>query len=172
MVAWLTKFWAFFTNPISICIAVILKIYYFIGLQSIVCFFCRLLICHSLCTPHLWLRLVMVLIRFVCVIRLPYHVASPISFWLFVLSYWIVLLSVLLQPLPLLYYYFLGSSSIYFLISCCYLFALQQTIWLFFRDMVKGICLAVILGPPIVSAIIVIVQVKPYICEHLFICSA
>ncbi|XP_034204659.1 CAAX prenyl protease 1 homolog isoform X2 [Prunus dulcis] len=34
----------------------------------------------------------------------------------------------------------------------------KQTIWLFFRDMVKGICLAVILGPPIVSAIIVIVQ--------------
>lgn len=74
-----------------------------------------------------------------------------------------LLLSVLLQPLPLLYYYFLGSSSIYFLISCCYLFVLQQTIWLFFRDMVKGICLAVILGPPIVSAIIVIVQVKPYL---------
>lgn len=78
-----------------------------------------------------------------------------------------LLLSVLLLPLPLLYYYFLGSSSVYFLISCCflycYLFVFQQTIWLFFRDMVKGICLAVILGPPIVSAIIVIVQVKPYL---------
>ena len=37
---------------------------------------------------------------------------------------------------------------------------LQQTIWLFFRDLFKGVCLAVILGPLIVSAIIVIVQVS------------
>lgn len=36
----------------------------------------------------------------------------------------------------------------------------QQTIWLFFRDMLKGICLMAILGPPIVAAIIVIVQVR------------
>ena len=32
--------------------------------------------------------------------------------------------------------------------------------WLFFRDLIKGMCLAIVLGPPIVSAIIVIVQVK------------
>ncbi|KAG1362371.1 hypothetical protein COCNU_10G005900 [Cocos nucifera] len=36
----------------------------------------------------------------------------------------------------------------------------QQTIWLFFRDMFKGICLSILLGPPIVAAIIVIVQCK------------
>ncbi|XP_042498646.1 CAAX prenyl protease 1 homolog isoform X2 [Macadamia integrifolia] len=34
----------------------------------------------------------------------------------------------------------------------------KQTIWLFFRDMFKGICLSIILGPPIVAAIIIIVQ--------------
>jgi len=37
---------------------------------------------------------------------------------------------------------------------------MQQTPWLFFRDMIKGIFLSVIIGPPIVAAIIVIVQVK------------
>ncbi|KAM5546527.1 hypothetical protein ABKV19_002353 [Rosa sericea] len=36
----------------------------------------------------------------------------------------------------------------------------KQMIWLFFRDMLKGICLMAILGPPFVSAIIVIVQVR------------
>lgn len=35
----------------------------------------------------------------------------------------------------------------------------QQTIWLFFRDMIKGIVLSIVIGPPIVAAIIVIVQV-------------
>lgn len=39
---------------------------------------------------------------------------------------------------------------------------LQQTIWLFFRDMFKGICIALVLGPPIVSAIIFIVQVGSF----------
>ncbi|KAF9687848.1 hypothetical protein SADUNF_Sadunf02G0135800 [Salix dunnii] len=34
----------------------------------------------------------------------------------------------------------------------------KQTTWLFFRDLFKGICLAILLGPPIVSAIILIVQ--------------
>ncbi|XP_040372266.1 CAAX prenyl protease 1 homolog [Rosa chinensis] len=34
----------------------------------------------------------------------------------------------------------------------------KQMIWLFFRDMLKGICLMAVLGPSIVSAIIVIVQ--------------
>ncbi|GFZ16919.1 peptidase family M48 family protein [Actinidia rufa] len=34
----------------------------------------------------------------------------------------------------------------------------KQTIWLFFRDMIKGILLSIIIGPPIVAAIIVIVQ--------------
>lgn len=36
---------------------------------------------------------------------------------------------------------------------------IQQTIWLFFRDMIKGIILSIIIGPPVVAAIIVIVQV-------------
>ncbi|KAL7204211.1 hypothetical protein ACSBR2_017306 [Camellia fascicularis] len=35
-----------------------------------------------------------------------------------------------------------------------------QTIWLFIRDMIKGIILATIIGPPIVAAIIVIVQAR------------
>ncbi|KAB5569395.1 hypothetical protein DKX38_003188 [Salix brachista] len=35
----------------------------------------------------------------------------------------------------------------------------KQTTWMFFRDLFKGICLAILLGPPIVSAIILIVQV-------------
>ncbi|GFS38800.1 peptidase family M48 family protein [Actinidia rufa] len=34
----------------------------------------------------------------------------------------------------------------------------KQTIWLFFRDMIKGILLSIVIGPPIVAAIIVIVQ--------------
>ncbi|KAJ6338420.1 hypothetical protein OIU76_007981 [Salix suchowensis] len=34
----------------------------------------------------------------------------------------------------------------------------KQTTWMFFRDLFKGICLAILLGPPIVSAIILIVQ--------------
>ncbi|XP_057510005.1 CAAX prenyl protease 1 homolog [Actinidia eriantha] len=34
----------------------------------------------------------------------------------------------------------------------------KQTIWLFFRDMIKGILLSIMIGPPIVAAIIVIVQ--------------
>lgn len=45
-----------------------------------------------------------------------------------------------------------GRAEILFLI-------LQQTIWLFFRDMFKSMCLSLVLGPPIVSAMIVIVQV-------------
>jgi STE24 endopeptidase len=35
----------------------------------------------------------------------------------------------------------------------------KQTIWMFIRDMIKGTFLSVILGPPIVAAIIFIVQV-------------
>jgi hypothetical protein len=37
---------------------------------------------------------------------------------------------------------------------------LQQTVWLFFRDSFKGIGVAVVRGPLIVSAIIIIVQVR------------
>lgn len=37
---------------------------------------------------------------------------------------------------------------------------LQQTIWLFFRDMFKGILLSAIIGPPVVAAIIIIVHVS------------
>lgn len=51
--------------------------------------------------------------------------------------------------------YFLIISLIPYLIPL-----LQQTIWLFFRDMIKGILLSILLGPPIVSAIIIIVQVN------------
>ncbi|KAK8521982.1 hypothetical protein V6N13_022045 [Hibiscus sabdariffa] len=45
----------------------------------------------------------------------------------------------------------------------------KQTIWLFFRDLIKGMCLAILLGPPIVSAIIVIVQKGgPYLAIYLW----
>lgn len=36
---------------------------------------------------------------------------------------------------------------------------LQQTVWLFFKDMILAMLLMVVLGPPIVSAIIYLVQV-------------
>ncbi|KAG7019021.1 CAAX prenyl protease 1-like protein [Cucurbita argyrosperma subsp. argyrosperma] len=45
----------------------------------------------------------------------------------------------------------------------------KQTIWLFFRDMIKGILLSILLGPPIVSAIIIIVQKGgPYLAIYLW----
>ncbi|KAH0855784.1 hypothetical protein HID58_084045 [Brassica napus] len=45
----------------------------------------------------------------------------------------------------------------------------KQTIWMFFRDMVKGILLSVVLAPPIVAAIIVIVQKGgPYLAIYLW----
>ncbi|THU73215.1 hypothetical protein C4D60_Mb04t20460 [Musa balbisiana] len=45
----------------------------------------------------------------------------------------------------------------------------KQTIWLFFRDMFKGICLSILLGPPIVSAIVFIVQKGgPYLAIYLW----
>ncbi|KAL9430229.1 hypothetical protein AB3S75_025586 [Citrus x aurantiifolia] len=45
----------------------------------------------------------------------------------------------------------------------------KQTIWLFFRDMIKGMILAIVLGPLIVSAIIIIVQKGgPYLAIYLW----
>lgn len=45
----------------------------------------------------------------------------------------------------------------------------KQTIWLFFRDMLKGIALSIVIGPPIVAAIIVIVQKGgPYLAIYLW----
>ncbi|XP_077245457.1 CAAX prenyl protease 1 homolog isoform X2 [Tasmannia lanceolata] len=45
----------------------------------------------------------------------------------------------------------------------------KQTIWLFFRDMFKSICLSLLLGPPIVATIIVIVQKGgPYLAIYLW----
>lgn len=45
----------------------------------------------------------------------------------------------------------------------------KQTIWLFFRDMLKEILLSILLGPPIVAAIIVIVQKGgPYLAIYLW----
>ncbi|KAI6702522.1 hypothetical protein NL676_011658 [Syzygium grande] len=45
----------------------------------------------------------------------------------------------------------------------------KQTIWLFFWDVIKGILLSVILGPPIVAAIIIIVQKGgPYLAIYLW----
>lgn len=48
--------------------------------------------------------------------------------------------------------------SLHYILTLFFL-VLQQTIWLFFRDMIKGMILAIVLGPPIVSTIIIIVQV-------------
>ncbi|XP_059318189.1 CAAX prenyl protease 1 homolog [Lycium ferocissimum] len=45
----------------------------------------------------------------------------------------------------------------------------KQTVWLFFRDMIKGIVLAIVIGPPIVAAIITIVQKGgPYLAIYLW----
>ncbi|KAJ7007720.1 CAAX prenyl protease 1 [Populus alba x Populus x berolinensis] len=45
----------------------------------------------------------------------------------------------------------------------------KQTTWMFFRDLFKGICLSILLGPPIVSAIILIVQKGgPYLAIYLW----
>ncbi|CAM8960827.1 hypothetical protein QQ045_003529 [Rhodiola kirilowii] len=45
----------------------------------------------------------------------------------------------------------------------------KQTMWLFFRDMIKGIIISIILGPPIVAAIITIVQKGgPYLAIYLW----
>nr|XP_009762715.1 PREDICTED: CAAX prenyl protease 1 homolog isoform X2 [Nicotiana sylvestris] len=45
----------------------------------------------------------------------------------------------------------------------------KQTVWLFFRDMIKGIALAIVIGPPIVAAIIFIVQKGgPYLAIYLW----
>ncbi|KAK4487812.1 hypothetical protein RD792_005492, partial [Penstemon davidsonii] len=45
----------------------------------------------------------------------------------------------------------------------------KQTIWLFFWDMIKGIALSIVIGPPIVAAIIVIVQKGgPYLAIYLW----
>ncbi|XP_057979826.1 CAAX prenyl protease 1 homolog [Malania oleifera] len=46
----------------------------------------------------------------------------------------------------------------------------KQTIWLFFKDMLKGIVLSILIGPPIVAAIIVIVQKGgPYLAIYLWV---
>ncbi|XP_020590036.1 CAAX prenyl protease 1 homolog isoform X2 [Phalaenopsis equestris] len=45
----------------------------------------------------------------------------------------------------------------------------KQTIWLFFRDLFKGICLSILLGPPIIAALIFIVQKGgPYLAIYLW----
>ncbi|KAK8693555.1 hypothetical protein V6N13_071133 [Hibiscus sabdariffa] len=45
----------------------------------------------------------------------------------------------------------------------------KQTIWLFIWDLIKGMCLAIVLGPPIVSAIIWIAQKGgPYLAVYLW----
>ncbi|KAL1366968.1 hypothetical protein HN51_021015 [Arachis hypogaea] len=45
----------------------------------------------------------------------------------------------------------------------------KQPIWLFFRDMIKGMLIAIVIGPPIVAAIIVIVQKgSPYLAIYLW----
>ncbi|KAL9141985.1 hypothetical protein ABFS82_14G140000 [Erythranthe guttata] len=45
----------------------------------------------------------------------------------------------------------------------------KQTVWLFFRDMIKGIALTIVIGPPILAAIIIIVQKGgPYLAIYLW----
>ncbi|GAB2271745.1 CAAX prenyl protease 1 [Dionaea muscipula] len=45
----------------------------------------------------------------------------------------------------------------------------KQTVWLFFKDMLKSIVLSIVIGPPIVAAIIIIVQKGgPYLAIYLW----
>lgn len=45
----------------------------------------------------------------------------------------------------------------------------KQTVWLFFRDMIKGIGISLIIGPPIIAAIIFIVKIGgPYLAFYLW----
>ncbi|KAL5712143.1 Ste24 endopeptidase [Ranunculus cassubicifolius] len=45
----------------------------------------------------------------------------------------------------------------------------KQTVWLFFRDIIKGLFLSALLGPPVISAIILIVQKGgPYLAIYLW----
>nr|XP_025637409.1 CAAX prenyl protease 1 homolog isoform X3 [Arachis hypogaea] len=45
----------------------------------------------------------------------------------------------------------------------------KQTIWLFFRDMIKGMLIAIVIGPPIVAAVIVMMQKgSPYLAIYLW----
>ncbi|KAJ0837195.1 putative ste24 endopeptidase [Helianthus annuus] len=45
----------------------------------------------------------------------------------------------------------------------------KQTVWLFIKDMIKGMMLAIIIGPPVVAAIILIVQKGgPYLAIYLW----
>ncbi|KAF9602573.1 hypothetical protein IFM89_029872 [Coptis chinensis] len=45
----------------------------------------------------------------------------------------------------------------------------KQTVWLFFRDMIKGILLSIVIGPPIIAALIVIMQKGgPYLAIYLW----
>lgn len=75
-----------------------------------------------------------------CIEQLFFPSDSTISTWKFPILCPVYFLIIFLMP---------------YLISL-----LQQTVWLFFRDMIKGILLSILLGPPIVSAIIIIVQVN------------
>lgn len=137
-------------------------------------FSCRSLICLFLSIQPLWLRPVMVSTKLVLALY---------SFLFFILFLtWLPVLYVgvwafsLLCVVTVVYTWFLhfhsscislreGSLFPFPLVS-----ALQQTIWLFIRDLFKGICLAIVLGPPIVSAIILIVQVwSPASCHIWFL---
>lgn len=64
---------------------------------------------------------------------------------------------------------YLLVESTWFLERCHFVWMLQQTIWLFFRDMVMGLGLMVVVGPPVVAAIIFIVQKGgPYLALYLW----
>lgn len=159
-----TKLWTCMIVPTKLCISTIL---WSLSTDS---FFwnclCRSLICHFLCTQLLWLRPAMVSIKFV-------FFPCPLII-MFISCYFLVSSFGILEHFWF-YFSFFGTwyktslwffffLSVFYPISLCFLTllssVLQQTLLLFFRDLVKGICLSVILGPPIVSAIIIIVQVR------------
>lgn len=159
-----TKLWACFA-PKNLCISTILW-----SLSTDGFFWnclCRSLICHFLCTQLLWLRLDMVSIKFVffpcprIMFISCYSFGILEHFWFYFPFFW------KWYNTSLRFVFFF---SVFYLISLCFvtLFSsvLQQTLLLFFRDLFKGICLAVILGPPIVSAIIIIVQVRSCINQY------
>jgi hypothetical protein len=102
----------------------------------------------------------------VCILSMSFYNSSSVISWfhdlLFLIFYY---------HFSYCWYWYKNSLRLFFLfpfafypVSRCFLTllssVLQQTVWLFFRDSFKGICLAVARGMLVVSAIIIIVQVR------------
>jgi len=104
----------------------------------------------------------------VCILSMSFYNSSRVISWFHDLVFWNI--SYFISHIAgtgikilLVSFFFVA----FYPVSRCFLTllssVLQQTVWLFFRDLFKGICLAVVLGPLIVSAIIIIVQVRSHL---------